>query len=135
MSSNKRIDDFFIRASGQVLTKQLPNHWYALTDDRLEEWLENHACAPPGMTPAVQYEYWSAKNLWDRIVSLSCTLLEVHEESLESVRGNVKGNCEGAPSQNITRMSILENQLDTTRAAYERLQTAHTALHKKHAAN
>ena len=30
------------------------------------------------------YEYWSAKDLWERITSIAYTLLEVHNEALKS---------------------------------------------------
>ena len=76
MSNKKRIEDFYVRASGQVLTENLPNHWDALTDDRLDYWLEKHAWEP--------YEYWSAKQLWEQITSVAYLLLDVHNEAMES---------------------------------------------------
>ena len=72
---NKTVEDFYIKASGEVLTEYLPNHWRALTDKRLDNWMTSHAWHP--------YEYWDAEQLWVRITSIAYTLHEVYEEAIK----------------------------------------------------
>ena len=72
---SKTKEDFYIKASGEVLTEYLPEDWQDWEDEKLNEWVEKHAWEP--------YEWWTAEQLWDQIVSVSYIMLEIHIETLE----------------------------------------------------
>ena len=72
---SKKIEDFYIKASGEVLTDYLPEDWQGWEDEDLNEWVEKHAWEP--------YEWWSAKQLWKQIASVAHTLMNVYNSALE----------------------------------------------------
>lgn len=74
----KTIEDFYLAASGQVLTRYLPNHWEALTDERMDYWLESHAWEP--------FQYWPAKQLWEQITSVAHALFEAYKEGIHDAK-------------------------------------------------
>ena len=72
----------FIAASGQVLTKHLPEDFDKLDCSALDEWVECHAWEP--------FENWSANQLLQQIDSVSNTLRTFHASELELVLANVQ---------------------------------------------
>jgi hypothetical protein len=71
---SKTREDFYILASGEILTSYLPEDWKDWAVSDLDSWLEGHAWSP--------YEQWGAQQLWDRIISMSLTMLEVHNNAV-----------------------------------------------------
>ena len=84
MSKNKlkrkTLEDFYVKASGQVLSERLPDNWRDLEDTTLDEFVVAKAWLP--------YESWSATELWSQINSVAYDFHSVYLETLEEVKTN-----------------------------------------------
>ena len=70
---SKTIKDFFIMASGEILSEWLPEDWSVWKDEELNKWLEQHACEP--------YEGWSGEELWEQIDSVAHLLMGIYNDA------------------------------------------------------
>lgn len=75
---SKTIKDFFIMASGEILSEWLPEDWPVWKDEELNKWLEQHACEP--------YEGWSGEELWEQIDSVAHSLMGIHNDATGNER-------------------------------------------------
>ena len=69
----KTKEDFYIKASGEVLGEYLPLNWQDWEEETLNKWVEDHPCE--------LYEYYSVNDLWIMIDSVSYALLDVYNEA------------------------------------------------------
>ncbi len=76
----KTLDDFYVKASGQVLTEKLPDNWRDLEDTTLDDFVVEMAWEP--------YQFWSASELWNQINSVAYDFLTVYLETLKEVKTN-----------------------------------------------
>ena len=74
------MDDFYVKASFQVLTDKLPDNWRDLEDTTLDEFVVDNAWEP--------YQCWSATELWSQINSVANDFHSVYLETLEEVKTN-----------------------------------------------
>jgi hypothetical protein len=58
--------DYIVYASGSYLTENLPKEAIHWEKDKLDTFLENHACEP--------FEYYDASQIWENITSLAFSL-------------------------------------------------------------